>query len=129
MNISIWKGFGTMWLAKHVPEGRLDNRPALQRRLLTIPIGPVPEGRGEPSGLKMIRIISFAEKSDQASRFLLLNKTLRRFTPALRDGGSLFVFEYRRSSAGLFSERLSEAPSVSTHPLSTPRPLFQSCPC
>jgi hypothetical protein len=74
---------------------RLGNRLALklQRRLLTI---PVPEGQGEPSGLKMIPITSFAEKSDQASRFFALNKTLRRFTPALRDGGSLFVFKYRR---------------------------------
>ena len=59
-------------------------------------IDPVPEGRGEPSGLKKIRIASFAEKSDQASRFFVLNRSLRRFTPALRDGGSLFVFEYRR---------------------------------
>jgi hypothetical protein len=29
-----------------VPEGRLKNRPALQRRLLKIQIGPVPKGRG-----------------------------------------------------------------------------------
>ena len=33
--------------AKHaVPEGRLKNRPALQRRLLTIQIGPAPGGLG-----------------------------------------------------------------------------------
>jgi len=29
----------------------------------------VPEGRGEPLGLKMVPTTSFAEKSDQASRF------------------------------------------------------------
>ena len=37
----------------------------------------------------MIRITSFAEKHNQASRFFALNRSLRRFTPALRDGGSL----------------------------------------
>jgi hypothetical protein len=63
---------------------------------LRFQIGPVPEGRGEPSGLKMIRITSFAEKSDQAWRFFVLDGSLHRFTPALRDGGSLFVFKYRR---------------------------------
>ena len=47
-------------------------------------IGPVPEGRGEPSGLKMISITSFAKKSDQASRFFVLNRSSRRFTPAFR---------------------------------------------
>jgi len=40
---------------------------------LRFQIGPVPEGRGEPSGLKMIRITSFAEKSDQAWRFFVLD--------------------------------------------------------
>jgi len=40
----------------------------------------------------MIRITSFAEKSDQALRFFVLNRILRRFTPALRDGGILFCF-------------------------------------
>jgi hypothetical protein len=49
-------GFSAFRHGKHtVLEGRLKNRPALQRRLLTIQIGPAPEGRGEPSGLKMIR--------------------------------------------------------------------------
>ena len=65
-----------------VPEGRLDCRPALQRRLLTIPNRPVPEGWGEPSGPKMIRMTSFARAK----------RSIRRFTPALRDGGYLFVF-------------------------------------
>jgi len=46
-------------------------------------IGPVPEGRGEPSDLKVIRIGSFTEKSDKAWRFCVLNRSLRRFTPAL----------------------------------------------
>jgi len=110
-------------------------------------IGPVPEGRGEPSSLEIIRITNFAKKSDQVSRFFVLNRSLRRFThalrnggpragtpapqcgtgvparqiveaawklaklqtPALRDWGPLFVFEYRRFSTGLFSEPLSEA--------------------
>src|SRR6516164_11218614 len=58
------------------------------------PIGPVPEGRGEPSGLKMIPITSFAEKSDQAARFFVLNRSLRRFTPALRDGDPILCFAY-----------------------------------
>jgi hypothetical protein len=45
----------------------------------------------------MIPTTSFAEKSDQAARFFVLKEKLtRRFTPALRDGRSLFVFEYRR---------------------------------
>jgi len=61
-------------------------------------IGPVPEGRGEPSGLTMIPITSFVGKSDRASRFFVLTKQklTRRLIPALRDGGSLFVFKYRR---------------------------------
>jgi len=36
-------------------------------------IGPIPEVPGEPSGLKMIRITAFAEKSDQACGFFLRN--------------------------------------------------------
>ena len=60
------------------------------------PIGPVPEGRGEPSGLKMIPITSFAEKSDQAARFFVLTRSLRRFTPGPPGRGSLFALKYRR---------------------------------
>jgi len=40
----------------------------------------------------MIPITSFAEKSDQASRFFVLNRSLRRFTPALRDGDPILCF-------------------------------------
>jgi hypothetical protein len=40
----------------------------------------------------MMQITSVAEKSDQASRFFVLNRSLRHFTPAFRGGGSLFVF-------------------------------------
>jgi hypothetical protein len=52
---------------------------------------------GEPLGLKMIPTTSFAEKSDQASRFFELNRKLTcRFTPALRDGGDLEIVSNRR---------------------------------
>src|SRR5262249_7057158 len=73
-------------------EGRLDNRPGASAPVTDDPkSAPFRRAGVSPSGLKMIRITSFAEKSDQASRFFVLNRSLRRFTPALRDGGSLFV--------------------------------------
>jgi len=74
----------------------------------------------------MIRITSFAEKKQPSFAVFRAKDSLRRFTPALRDGGSLFVFKYRRWSAGLLSERLSEARSALL--ISTPRPVYQSCP-
>ena len=52
---------------------------------LRFQIGPVPEGRGEPSGLKMIRITSFAEKSDQASRLFVVTRTSPSDVPAPAD--------------------------------------------
>src|SRR6516164_3411652 len=56
---------------------------------LRFQIGPVPEGRGEPSGLKMIRITSFAEKKQPSFAVFRAKHSLRRFTPALRDEGPL----------------------------------------
>ena len=98
-------------------EGRLDNRPALQRRLLTIPGRPAPEGRGEPSGLEMIRITSFAEKKQPGFAVFRAKHSLRRFTPALRDGGSLFVLStgaeapaYYQSASPDFAKALSGRP-------------------
>jgi hypothetical protein len=44
----------------------------------------------------MIPTTSFAEKRPSFAVFRAKQKLTRRFTPALRDGGSLFVFEYRR---------------------------------
>jgi len=41
-------------------------------------------------------ITSLAEKSDQASRFFVLKRSLRHFTPALRDGADLEIVSYRR---------------------------------
>ena len=56
---------------------------------------------------------SFVEKKRPSfAVFRAKQKLTRRLIPALRDGGSLFVFRYRRWSAGLFSKRLSEARSV-----------------
>ena len=48
-------------------------------------------------GLKMVPTTSFAEKSDQAPRFFVLNgKLTYRFTPALRDGADLEIVSNRR---------------------------------
>ena len=113
-----WCVFSAFRQAKHtVPacptkpwrsrEGRLDNRPALQRRLLTIPKSAPSRRAGEPSSLKIIRITKLVEKSDQASRFFVLNRSLGRFTPALRDGTDFGIVSNRRRSAGLLSRRPS----------------------
>src|SRR5262249_13183533 len=75
--------FSTFRQAKHaVPacptkpwrsrEGRLDNRPALQRRLLMIPKSTPSRRAGVAVEQKIIPITNFAEKSDRASRFFVL---------------------------------------------------------
>jgi len=71
------------------------------------PIGPVPEGRGEPSGLKMIPITSFAEKSDQAARFFVLTRSLRRFTPGPSGTGDPFLFLSTGAEAPAYSRSAS----------------------
>ena len=56
---------------------------------------PSPEGRGEPSGLKMIRITSFAEKSDPASRFFRAKQKLTPLHPGSPGCGIPFCFAAR----------------------------------
>ena len=55
-------------------------------------IGPVPEGRGEPSGLEMIRITSLAEKKQPASRFFVPNIAYAASPRPSGTGSSFFVF-------------------------------------
>ena len=78
-------------------------------------IGPVPEGRGEPSGLKMIPMTSFAKKSDQASRFFVLNRSSRRFSRPFRTGDPFF-FLSTGAEAPAYSRSASPRRAVgSTH--------------
>jgi hypothetical protein len=99
---------GTLWHAKRtVPEGRLENRPALQRRLLTIPNPPRPGGSGEPLGLKMIPTTSFAEKSDQASRFFVLNRSSSAASPRPFGTGDPFLFLSTGAEAPAYSRSTS----------------------
>jgi len=89
-------------------EGRLDNRPALQRRLLTISkSAPVPEGRGEPSGLTMIPMTSFVEKSDGASRFFVLSRSLRAASSRPSGTGDPFLFLGTGAGAPAYSRSAS----------------------
>src|SRR5262245_60648412 len=65
----------------------------------------------------MIPITSFAEKSDQASRFFRTKQKLTPLHPGPPGPGSHFIFLHTGAeAAGLLSERLSEAPSVRLTP-------------
>jgi len=109
-------GYGRIWsleglCMQHLSasERRFENRPALQRRLLTI-------SKSAPSRRAGVsrRSASLSAKELKRPRFARLKTQtetvrLHRSAPALRAGVYLFAFEYRRFSAGLFSERPSGA--------------------
>ena len=52
----------------------------------------VPEDRGEPSGLTMIPMTSFVEKSDRAARFFVLRRSLRAALSRPSATGDPFLF-------------------------------------
>src|SRR6516225_2475664 len=70
-------------------------------------IGPVPEGRGEPSGLTMIPMTSFVEKSDRASRFFVLSRSLRAASTRPSGTGDPFLFLSTGAEAPAYSRSAS----------------------
>ena len=62
---------------------------------------------GEPLGLKMIPTSSFAEKSDQASRFFVLNRSLRAASPRPSGTGDPFLFLRTGAEAPAYSRSAS----------------------
>jgi len=105
-------------------ERRFENRPALQRRLLTI-------SKSAPSRRAGVsrRSASLSAKELKRPRFARLKTQtetvrLHRSAPALRAGVYLFAFEYRRFSAGpaygfamaLYLDWLGRSPTRQTFP-------------
>src|SRR5262245_38416839 len=62
---------------------------------------------GEPLGLKMIPTTSLAEKSDQASRFFVLNRSLRAASPRPSGTGDPFLFLRTGAEAPAYSQSAS----------------------
>src|SRR5215831_6254408 len=85
-------------------------------------IGRVPEGRGEPSGLTMIPMTSFVEKSDRASRFFVLSRSLRAAPSRPSGTGDPFLFLSTGAEAPAYSRsaspRRAQFYSSAMHPAS-----------
>ena len=87
-------------------------------------IGPVPEGRGEPSGLTMIPTTSFVEKSERASRFFVLNRSLRAASSRPSGTGDPFLFLSTGAEAPAYSR--SASPRRARFYSSATRAAFQA---
>ena len=76
--------------------------------------------RGEPLGPKMITTTSFAEKSDQASRFFRANRSLRAASPQPSGTGDSFLFLSTGAEARAYSRSASPRRGLIRYPPRVP---------